>query len=123
MSERLDPRVRPEFAKGPLAKVGWARNQAEAEMMEGLLLEQGIPSLVRRIGRRSTCRTSSPPARATSSCPPRAPRSRASCSAPRSRPEPGPAGEGTPAWVKALAVAVAVAIVALVAAGVFAAVF
>ena len=50
MNERLDPRVRPEFAKGRLVRVGWARNQAEAEMMEGLLLEQGIPSLVRRTG-------------------------------------------------------------------------
>ena len=50
MSERLDPRVRPQYAKGPLTKVGWARNQAEAELMEGLLLEQGIPSLVRRSG-------------------------------------------------------------------------
>ena len=50
MSEQLDPRVRPQFAKGPLTKVGWARNQAEAELIEGLLLEQGIPSLVRRSG-------------------------------------------------------------------------
>ena len=41
-------------------------------------------------------------------------------------PAPAPAaatGEGTPAWVKALAVALAVGIMALVAAGVFAAVF
>ena len=50
MNERLDPRVRPRYAKGPLTKVGWARNQAEAEFIQGLLLEQGIPSLIRRAG-------------------------------------------------------------------------
>ena len=50
MNERLDPRVRPQYAKGPLTWVGSARNQAEAEMLELLLLEQGIPSLVRRTG-------------------------------------------------------------------------
>jgi hypothetical protein len=38
-------------------------------------------------------------------------------------PAPAVAGQGSPAWVKALAVAVAVGIVALIAAGVFAAVF
>jgi hypothetical protein len=36
---------------------------------------------------------------------------------------PSPTGEGTPAWVKAMAVALAVAIVAIMAAGVYAAVF
>jgi hypothetical protein len=43
-------------------------------------------------------------------------------------PEPAPGigvapGEGTPAWVKAMAVALAVLIMALIAAGVYAAVF
>lgn len=33
---------------GPLVKVAFARNQAEAEMMQGLLLEEGIPSVLKR---------------------------------------------------------------------------
>jgi len=37
--------------------------------------------------------------------------------------DPPPFGEGTPAWVKALAVALAVGLIAVIAAGVFAAVF
>ena len=31
-------------------RVAWARNQAEAELVQGLLLEEGIPSLARRSG-------------------------------------------------------------------------
>lgn len=33
---------------GPLVKVAFARNQAEAEMMQGLLLGEGIPSVLKR---------------------------------------------------------------------------
>jgi Putative prokaryotic signal transducing protein len=33
---------------GKLAKVAFARNQAEAEMIQGLLLESGIPSVLKR---------------------------------------------------------------------------
>ncbi len=33
---------------GKLAKVAFARNQAEAEMIQGLLLESGIPSILKR---------------------------------------------------------------------------
>ena len=33
---------------GELVKAGWARNQAEAELIQGMLLEQGIPSVLRR---------------------------------------------------------------------------
>ena len=33
---------------GKLVKVAFARNQAEAEMMQGLLLEAGIPSVLKR---------------------------------------------------------------------------
>jgi hypothetical protein len=43
-------KVRPGYAEGPLTRVATARHQAEAEMIQGLLLEEGIPSLVRRSG-------------------------------------------------------------------------
>lgn len=33
---------------GKLVKVGFARNQAEAEMLQGLLTEAGIPSILKR---------------------------------------------------------------------------
>jgi hypothetical protein len=33
---------------GPLVKVAFARNQAEAEMFQALLLESGIPSVLKR---------------------------------------------------------------------------
>lgn len=38
----------PGRSGGPLVKVAWARNQAEAELIEGMLAEEGIPSLQRR---------------------------------------------------------------------------
>ena len=105
-----------------LVRVGTARNQAEAEMMEGLLHEQGIPSLVRRTGGADV-----PDFLAAGPREILVPESGAALArellGTAEPPEPGPLGEGTPAWVKALAVAVAVAVVALVAAGVFAAVF
>ena len=41
-------KVRPEYARGDLVRVAGGRNQAEAELIHGFLLEEGIPSLVRR---------------------------------------------------------------------------
>jgi hypothetical protein len=41
-------KIRPEYAQGPLVRVIGARNQPEAELLAGMLLEEGIPSLVRR---------------------------------------------------------------------------
>jgi hypothetical protein len=43
-------KVSPQYAEGRLVKVGWARNQAEAELIAGMLLEEGVPSVVRRSG-------------------------------------------------------------------------
>ena len=43
-------KVLPQYSEGPLTRVATARNQPEAEMIEGLLLDQGIPSLIRRSG-------------------------------------------------------------------------
>jgi hypothetical protein len=43
-------KVRPGYAEGPLVRVAGARHQAEAELLQNMLLEEGIPSLVRRSG-------------------------------------------------------------------------
>jgi hypothetical protein len=41
-------KIDPRYAEGELVKVGWAGNQAEAELIQGLLLENGVPSTLRR---------------------------------------------------------------------------
>ena len=41
-------KIKPQLAEGPLVRVAGARNQAEGEMLQGLLLEAGVPSLLRR---------------------------------------------------------------------------
>jgi hypothetical protein len=41
-------KIDPQYAQGALVWVAGARNQAEAEFIAGMLLEEGIPSLVRR---------------------------------------------------------------------------
>jgi hypothetical protein len=41
-------KVKPQFVGGDLVKAGWARNQAEGELIQGILLEEGIPSVQRR---------------------------------------------------------------------------
>lgn len=43
-------KVSPQYGEGRLVKVGWARNQAEAEFLSGMLLEEGVPSVVKRAG-------------------------------------------------------------------------
>ena len=37
-----------EVSEGELVKVAWARNEAEGEFIQGLLLEEGVPSMLRR---------------------------------------------------------------------------
>jgi len=116
-------KVLPRYSEGPLVKVGSARNQAEAEMLENMLLEEGIPSLIRRSGGfdvpdflAAGPRDILVPASGSDLA-------RQLLGTPLAPPSPGLPGEGTPAWVKALAVAMAVGIVALIAAGLYAAVF
>jgi hypothetical protein len=41
-------KIKPQFAEGELVRVAGARNLAEAEFIQGLLLEEGVPSLLRR---------------------------------------------------------------------------
>ncbi len=50
VSERHDraSKIEPQLTEGQLVRVAWARNQSEAEFIQGLLLEEGVPSLLRR---------------------------------------------------------------------------
>ncbi len=41
-------KVNPEYASGEPVKVAFAANQAEAQLIQGILLEEGIPSVERR---------------------------------------------------------------------------
>ncbi|MBV9003181.1 MAG: hypothetical protein JOZ98_02520 [Solirubrobacterales bacterium] len=41
-------KVKPQLAEGELVRVAGARNQAEGEFIQGLLLEEGVPSVLRR---------------------------------------------------------------------------
>jgi uncharacterized protein YbaR (Trm112 family) len=41
-------KVKPQLSEGDLVKVAWARNEAEGEFIQGLLLEEGVPSMLRR---------------------------------------------------------------------------
>jgi hypothetical protein len=117
-------KVQARYAEGPLVKVASARHQSEAEFLQGMLLEEGIPSMLRRssgfdvpdflaagprdvlvpqsgaLAARETLGTTAPPPGAAA--------------LPRR-------GTARP-WVRALAAALAVLIIALVAAAVMAAI-
>jgi hypothetical protein len=41
-------KIKPQLSEGELTKVAAGRNQAEAEWIQGLLLEEGVPSMLRR---------------------------------------------------------------------------
>jgi hypothetical protein len=41
-------KIKPQYAEGPLVRVAGARHQAEAEFIQGLLLEEGVPSMLQR---------------------------------------------------------------------------
>jgi hypothetical protein len=41
-------KIKPQLAEGDLVRVAGARNLAEAEFIQGLLLEEGVPSMLRR---------------------------------------------------------------------------
>jgi Putative prokaryotic signal transducing protein len=41
-------KVKPQYTGGQLVKIAGGRHQAEAEMIQGMLLEHGIPSVQRR---------------------------------------------------------------------------
>lgn len=41
-------KIKPQYAEGELVRVAGARHQAEAEFIQALLLEEGVPSTLRR---------------------------------------------------------------------------
>jgi Putative prokaryotic signal transducing protein/zinc-ribbon domain len=41
-------KIKPQFTEGELVRVARAQHQAEAEFVQSLLIEEGIPSMVRR---------------------------------------------------------------------------
>jgi hypothetical protein len=47
-SHRKARKIKPQLAEGSLIRVTGTRNQAEAEFIQSLLLEEGVPSIVRR---------------------------------------------------------------------------
>jgi hypothetical protein len=47
-ARRRARKVRPQYLGGELVRVAGARNLAEAQLLQGILLEEGIPSVERR---------------------------------------------------------------------------
>ena len=47
--QRTARKIKPQYAEGELVKVASAVNEPEAEFIAGLLLEEGIPCLVRNV--------------------------------------------------------------------------
>jgi hypothetical protein len=41
-------KIKPQYSEGPLVKIARAENLAQAEFIAGMLLEEGIPSMLRR---------------------------------------------------------------------------
>jgi hypothetical protein len=41
-------KIRPQYARGELVRVTGGRNLADSELIQGILLDQGIPSVLRR---------------------------------------------------------------------------
>jgi hypothetical protein len=110
-------KVRPQYAEGPLVRVASARHQAEAEMIEGILLEEGIPALVRRSGGFDVPDFLAAGPRDILVPASGAEAAREALGVVAPVPRPRSTVHGTPAWVRVLAVLLAAIIVALVLAG------
>jgi hypothetical protein len=46
--QRRARKIKPQLAEGELVRVAGAQNQSEGEFIQGLLLEEGVPSMLRR---------------------------------------------------------------------------
>jgi hypothetical protein len=116
-------KVQARYAEGPLVTVAAARHQAEAEFLQGLLLEEGIPSLLRRSGGFDV-----PDFLAAGPRDVLVPQSGAIAAREALGTTAPPAGAALPRrataqpWVRALAAALAVLVLATIAAGVMAAI-
>jgi hypothetical protein len=111
-------KIHPPYADGEPVRVATAQNQPEAELLQGLLLEAGIPSLVRRAGGFDV-----PDFLAAGPRELLVPRGGEAAARELlgTRPPRSPAARRTaPGWVRALALALAVVVVGLVAFGVVA---
>jgi hypothetical protein len=62
----MSRKPKEQFADGDLVKVAYAQNQSEAEFLQGLLLEEGVPS-GRSTRRCASSRGSSSPSRSSRS--------------------------------------------------------
>jgi hypothetical protein len=111
-------KVRPQYSSGPLVRVASARHQAEAELIEGLLLEEGVPSVAKR-----TLGFDVPDFLASGPRDIFVPASGVDVAREVLATTPAAPAERAPArpWVQAMAVALAVLLVAASAAGVLAA--
>jgi hypothetical protein len=47
-AQRRARKIDPAYSEGDVVRVAGGRNQAEAELIQGMLLEEGIPSVLRR---------------------------------------------------------------------------
>jgi hypothetical protein len=112
-------KIHPPYAEGEPVRVARAQNQPEAELLQGLLLEAGIPSLVRRSGGFDV-----PDFLAAGPRDVLVPRGGVAVARELlgARPPAAFVRGAAPAWVRALALLLAVIVVALVVAGVVAAV-
>jgi len=115
-------KVDPRYTEGPLVRVARARHQAEAELIENLLLEEGIPALSRRSGGfdvpdflASGPRDILVPQSAEEAA-------HEALGDDGAQPPVRSTVHATPAWVRALAVALAVLVIAVLAAGVLVAI-
>ncbi len=112
-------KIHPPYADGEPVRVATAQNQPEAELVQGLLLEAGIPSLARRSGGFDV-----PDFLAAGPRDVLVPRGGAAAARELLGNPPAVAVARTPApgWVRALALALALLVIALVLAGVVAAI-
>jgi len=112
-------KIRPQYAEGRLVRVAAARNQAEAELLQGMLLEEGVPSMTRRSGGFDVPDFLASGPRDILVPESGAEAARDVLAVPETAPAPAPAGGGAAPWVRALAAALAVLIAALLAAGLY----
>jgi hypothetical protein len=114
-------KVRASYAEGPLVRVASARHQSEAELLQGMLLEEGIPSLLRRSAGFDVPDFLAAGPRDVFVPQSGAVAAREALGVPVAAPGGLPRRSTAPPWVRALAAALAVFVVACVAAAVLSA--